>query len=163
MQGPTNSLKDISSSPLPPTFHGEILPAMFLSAGRHKRGTEDFSSGRSGCSSQVRNNQTNKKCGVPTMQAKLLFRVTWFVTSFSRVTRDQEVEGYKVPGGSLAIVNLWQFMNDPDHWDRPHQFRSVLDTSCSLDTTARPLHCIAIQTRRGSPVDRTPFPMQLQQ
>ena len=52
--------------------------------------------------------------------------------SFSRVTRDQEVEGYKVPGGSLAIVNLWQFMNDPEHWDRPHLFRSV---------TGRPLYC----------------------
>ena len=48
------------------------------------------------------------------------------------MTRDQEVEGYTVPGGSLAIVNLWQFMNDPEHWDRPHLFRSV---------TGHPLYC----------------------
>merc|ERR1719397_1762811 len=40
-----------------------------------------------------------------------------------RVTKDVTVEGYKIPRDSFALANLTGFMQDPDVWDQPDQFR----------------------------------------
>jgi len=40
-----------------------------------------------------------------------------------RVTKDVTLEGYNIPRDSFALANLTGFMQDPDVWEEPHEFR----------------------------------------
>ncbi|GJW87549.1 cytochrome P450 93A3-like protein [Tanacetum coccineum] len=88
---------------------------------------------------------------LPYLQAivKENFRLHPSTTLIQRKSpRDCTVAGYHIPANANVLINIWTLHRDPNHWEKPHEFRSERFMDNMLNARGQHFHFLPFGTGR---------------
>ncbi|GJY42694.1 cytochrome P450 93A3-like protein [Tanacetum coccineum] len=88
---------------------------------------------------------------LPYLQAivKENFRLHPSTTLIQRKSpRDCTVAGYHIPANANVLINIWTLHRDPNHWEKPHEFRPERFMDNMLNVRGQHFHFLPFGTGR---------------